>query len=141
MTTVAYRDGILAADGRVTTKDFIESDNDRKIFRLTDGSLFGTSGDYAGGLQMYRLLFASSKLKKPNLPSISAKIRALLINNDIWYYEGGVWEKRKDDYLAIGTGGKFALAAMDAGATAKEAVRVGIKRDIYSGGKLRWLEL
>ncbi len=143
MTTIAYRKGILASDGRVTTKDFIDSETDRKIWRLSDGSLFGTSGDYMGGLRLLRLLKECLKLEKFVLPDISLKsTRALFITkHGNWFFEQCTWEKRKDDYLAIGSGGKYAMAAMDAGADAISAVKIGMKRDIYSGGKLRWLEL
>lgn len=144
MTTIAYRDGILASDSRVTTKDFVESDTDTKIWRLRDGSLFGSSGDYMGGLILFRSLVESLKAKKFVLPERNLKgTKALFISKqgDQFYFEFHTWELRKDEYLAIGSGGKFALAAMDAGADAKTAVRIGMKRDIYSGGKLRYLEL
>jgi hypothetical protein len=35
----------------------------------------------------------------------------------------------RDEYFAIGSGGHFAVGAMDAGATAEEAVRIACKRD------------
>jgi ATP-dependent protease HslVU (ClpYQ) peptidase subunit len=37
---------------------------------------------------------------------------------------------------AIGSGAAFAMGAMDAGATAKEAVKIAC-RDVYTGGKIR----
>jgi len=37
-----------------------------------------------------------------------------------------------DKYLAVGTGGQLAVAAMDAGASAEGAVKIACKRDIYS---------
>ena len=45
MTTIAYKDGVLAGDQRLTSKGFIWHDKERKVFRLRDGSLFGASGD------------------------------------------------------------------------------------------------
>ena len=39
-----------------------------------------------------------------------------------------------DDHLAIGSGGCYAMAAMDAGATAEEAVWIACKRDLYTSG-------
>lgn len=38
----------------------------------------------------------------------------------------------RDAYFAIGSGGAFAIGAMDAGATAEEAVRAACKRDLYT---------
>lgn len=45
-----------------------------------------------------------------------------------------VWVERP---FAIGSGRDFALAAMDMGATAKEAVEMAAKRDVYTGGTIR----
>jgi hypothetical protein len=42
----------------------------------------------------------------------------------------------KDTIIALGSGREFALGAMDAGASAIEAVRISSKRDIYTGGRI-----
>ncbi|GAI22667.1 unnamed protein product, partial [marine sediment metagenome] len=42
---------------------------------------------------------------------------------------------------AIGSGSAYALAAMDMGASAEEAVRAAMKRDIYTGGKVRTMRI
>lgn len=39
--------------------------------------------------------------------------------------------------FAIGSGAKHALTAMDLGLDAKEAVKMAMKRDIYTGGRIR----
>lgn len=44
-----------------------------------------------------------------------------------------------DRPFAIGSGRDFALAAMDMGASAKEAVEAAAKRDVYTGGTIRTL--
>jgi hypothetical protein len=46
VTTIAYRDGVMAADSLIGSGDLIEGIA-RKIERLQDGSLFGFTGDYA----------------------------------------------------------------------------------------------
>lgn len=38
---------------------------------------------------------------------------------------------------SVGSGSNFAIGALEAGATAEEAVRVAVKHDAYSGGKLQ----
>lgn len=45
--------------------------------------------------------------------------------------------ERHENPLSIGSGSHHALTAMDMGATAKEAVRMAIKRDSNSGGTIR----
>ena len=42
---------------------------------------------------------------------------------------------------AIGSGNRFALAAMDFGKTAKEAVEYAACRDVYTGGKVESFRL
>jgi hypothetical protein len=59
-------------------------------------------------------------------------------------YEGGgpdpiVW--RGAPYVAIGSGGPLALAAMDAGAGARQAVKIAIGRDINSKPPVRLMRL
>jgi ATP-dependent protease HslVU (ClpYQ) peptidase subunit len=46
MTTIAYRDGELATDSRITAGDMIVSDKRRKVHRLRDGSLVAWAGAY-----------------------------------------------------------------------------------------------
>lgn len=40
------------------------------------------------------------------------------------------------DYDVVGSGSNFAFGALDAGASAKKAVKIATKRDVYSGGKV-----
>jgi len=42
-----------------------------------------------------------------------------------------------DDFMAIGSGREFALAAMECGGSPRDAVAVAIKYDIYSGGDIQ----
>ncbi|MNJ79145.1 hypothetical protein D3C77_770710 [compost metagenome] len=55
----------------------------------------------------------------------------------------GIWRQELDPANpdAIGSGAPYALAAMDMGASAEDAVRAAMKRDIYTGGKIRTLRI
>lgn len=44
MTTIAYRDGILAGDSRITRGEVLLPAGQKKLFRLPDGSIAGTTG-------------------------------------------------------------------------------------------------
>ena len=137
MTTIAFRDGILAADSRETDESITLNNTCKKVFKLKDGSLFGGAGKAE---DVSRL---ESALKKGfSLPTLD-EVSGLLIDTKgrIWLYEGNIWQRVKSKYYAIGSGNAFALAAMDAGATAIEAVRIGIKRDPYSGGRVSSVKL
>ena len=146
MTTIAYRDGVIASDSRTTVKSFIDSDNVKKLFKLPDGAVVGMAGGWEAGMILYNELkksvHASKNAKSVKLPTVRGKYSAILVTpaGDSWFNYQGEWTNLKEfgyDYFAIGSGADVATAAMDANATAKEAVAIGIKRDIYSGGKVQ----
>ncbi len=142
MTTIAYRDGIMAGDGRETMcktdeSHMVMTDDCVKVFRLKDGRLFGGS---QGSEDIYRLHAALQAGTPP--PKLDC-INALLVDTKrkMWMYEGHMWQPVPGRYYAVGSGAVFAMAAMDAGATAVEAVRIGIKRDPFSGGRITKVRL
>ena len=137
MTTLAYREGVLASDSRITAAETVITNNQRKVHRLKDGRLFGYAGSVEDG---HRLLTALRRNTKP--PELEA-ISALRIDPDgsVWLYEGNVWIKQREAYYALGSGSNYALGAMDAGVSAKDAVRIGIKRDVSSGGRVQAVTL
>ena len=51
----------------------------------------------------------------------------------------GIWKQDLElsNPDAIGSGSAYAIAAMDMGASAEDAVRAAMKRDIYTGGTIR----
>lgn len=137
MTTLAYRDGELATDSRVTAGDMIVSDRRKKVHRLRDGSIVA----WSGSVQQAELLLRAMR-KKTAAPRLT-EIAALHLRADgsLWEYEGEAWVKQDPGYYATGSGSAYAFAAMDAGASAKEAVRIAIKRDAGSGGRVQSLKL
>ena len=69
---------------------------------------------------------------------------ALVLTPDkqVLMYDGNVALNLGHDVPAsIGSGSVFALAAMDAGASAEEAVKIAMKRDVYSGGEITVVQL
>ncbi|MBW7970970.1 hypothetical protein [Bradyrhizobium sp. BR 10289] len=139
MTTLAYRDGELATDSRVTSGDMIVSDRRRKVHRLRDGSVVAWSGSVQQAELLLRAMRSVKNPKHPKLDEISAL--HLRVDGTLWEYEGEAWVKQDPGYYATGSGSPYAFAAMDAGASAKDAVRIAIKRDANSGGKVQSLKL
>jgi ATP-dependent protease HslVU (ClpYQ) peptidase subunit len=137
MTTIAFRDGVLAGDGRITTGDMIDTNSHRKVHRLRDGRLMGWAGGVEDGERMRRAL------NKDQEPPKDLDLTCLLIERDgsVHLWEKAIFVKQKDTYFAIGSGAGYALGAMDAGASAAQAVAIGIKRDTSSGGKVKTVEL
>jgi hypothetical protein len=138
MTTIAYRDGVLAGDGRVTIQNdehaspMVVTDSDVKVWKLPDGRLFGAAH---GSEDIERLRRALVKGSKP--PKLD-DVAGLLIDRTgrAWLYEGRIWQPVNAPYYAVGTGSIFAMGAMDAGALAVEACAIGARRDPYSGGTI-----
>ncbi len=130
----------MASDSRLTIEDHIFSDKCKKIFRLKDGSLFGWSGDNEGGMLLLRALQDGKKFTLPESINDLAGIR-ILPKGQIYWTEGYLWQRWGEPFFAIGTGGKYARAAMMAGANAVTAVKVGIASDAHSGGRVQTLRL
>jgi ATP-dependent protease HslVU (ClpYQ) peptidase subunit len=137
MTTIAFRDGELASDSRVTNGDMIISDARKKVHRLKDGSIVAWSGSVQDAERLLRAMRKGATL--PHLEEISAL--HLRMDGTLWEYEGDAWVKQDPGFYATGSGSPYAFAAMDAGATAKDAVRIAIKRDAGSGGRVQSLKL
>ena len=149
MTVIAYRDGVLASDSRETIKSWVDNDTCKKIFRLPDDSVIGLSGDPLGHAVLLRELRQALKVEKRQtvLPAPRLKqCHALMVDVDgfIYVFWGTAWailKKRHHPYYAIGSGAGAALAAMDVGASAVDAVKVAIKRDVYCGGRVQRLTI
>jgi ATP-dependent protease HslVU (ClpYQ) peptidase subunit len=139
MTTIAYRDGVLASDSRLTFVDYVCTDKCIKVWALPDGTLFGASGDNEGGLALLKSLRAGEPMKT-EVDSDFTAIR-ILPKGQIFITEGKLWDRWPERFVAIGSGGKYALAAMRSGADAVTAVKAGIALDIYSGGRIQQVKL
>lgn len=57
------------------------------------------------------------------------------------YQGGGLWIDHLGKYAAFGSGGAYALGALAAGATAREAVKIAMKFDCGSGGIVKAIDL
>lgn len=141
MTTIAYKNGIVAYDSRFVCGDTIEDDDaDKKVER--DGKIFFIAGNCSD----YEFLVDSYIQDKAVRDKINA--RAIVIDDGKLYTtsvseDDGFWRciERLDNPIAIGSGKSFALAFMDAGMSAEDAVRATCKRDLYSGGIVRTFKI
>lgn len=145
MTTIAYRDGVMAADSQGTSGD-VAACTRIKMFEA-HGWLIGGAGN-STCLEEFQSWFiqerADGKLG-PCPPSLQTKDGAwnvLCVSIEqptvVYQLEDGRWPYRIfGKYHAIGSGYAIALGAMAAGATAEQAVKAAIKHDIYSGGPVR----
>lgn len=138
MTTIAYRDGVLAADTRGTSGDTIIN----RVIKIAKVGkvLAGTCGTSSLAREFRAWLGAGAKGEPPANPhpaNAEWSYWALVVTPDrVWQFqESGVVEVLTP-YTAMGSGRDFALGAMAHGATAEQAVRAAIAHDSASGGEI-----
>lgn len=155
MTTIATKDGIMCSDGRMSLGATIIKDDTVKVFNINN-HLVGVCGaaraisTFVGWLQKhtdYRMVSEQVGDLVDLIPPVleqSEDYTALVVTPDkqVLLYEGGVpIDMGYDVHMAIGSGGDFALSAMDSGLSAEEAVEIAMKRDVYSGGTITVVSL
>ncbi|AXP04273.1 proteasome subunit beta [Pseudomonas fluorescens] len=136
MTTITYKDGVIAYDGRQTRSDRIVSDSAPKC-KVVDGVSFFLSGAVCDEKALIAAYFGTPS---PTPVECSGYVvhggKLMMVGHDD---KTGLWKQELDlaNPDAIGSGAPYALAAMDMGASAEDAVRAAMKRDIYTGGLIR----
>lgn len=138
MTTIAYKDGVIAYDSRVTRGSLILSDTAEKMHVVNGVHFFGT-----GAVIDIKKLIAGYPDGNGCSGDIDSRVIAVTPEGLVAIIgcteEDGYWVDLQDSSVvnSIGSGSDFAFAAMDMGATAKEAVQIAAGRDIYTGGAIR----
>lgn len=136
MTTIAYKDGVIAYDGRQTRNDRIVSDSAPKC-QVVDGVSFFLAGSVCDEKALIAAYFGTAS---PVPVECSGYVvdggKLLMVGHED---TTGIWkqELELENPDAIGSGAPYAIAAMDMGASAEDAVRAAMKRDIYTGGTIR----
>lgn len=139
MTTIAYRNGILASDALVTSGN-ARAGKVKKIAK-GNGVMGGMSGSAEACQSFIEWIEAGAEGACPGLDGTDAD--GILIKGRKTFYVGpkGVPVPFKAKFAAVGSGEKFALGAMAMGADAATAVKVASKLDVNSGGSVRTLKL
>lgn len=145
MTTIAYRDGVVAADGRGTNNGWVLADDVVKLHRMSDGSVLALLGDSiaCGALQRW----AEEAINSPGsfvgagAPPMAAGGSVVVIQPGskpfIEVKDGGWAYYPKPAFYAWGSGAIPAIVAMKhAGKTAAEAVAVSAEFDGDTGGPI-----
>ena len=146
MTTIVYRDGILAADSRAYSGHSAPVGFKRKIYgRERDGAMIGVSSTCPGLSEQIAAWFLDDKNpdREPSWPG-DAGFDAIEIDaeGDVFFYGGTLHPTGplSAPYFAIGSGAEYALGAMLMGANAMEAVQAGITFDPWSAGDMTVIE-
>ena len=139
MTTVAYDGTTLASDSRSTMGGgMIYEEDAQKIFPdIGPFAVLGIAGDYQAAMDTMDMIQDFNKIE--HVRGIPAKevgdVALIGVTHDgkLWSYMGDrSCELRADKPFAVGSGSEYALAAMDLGKTAAEAVVYASTRDLYT---------
>lgn len=155
MTTIAYKDGIMCSDGRMSLGDMIIKDDTQKVFWVNN-HLVGVCGrarainTFVTWLQKmtdYHIVNQEVgelvDLVPPALEDDEG-YSALVVtpSRQVLMYEGNTpIDMGMDVPMSVGSGSCFALAAMKAGNSAEDAVKVACELDVYSGGEITVVQL
>jgi ATP-dependent protease HslVU (ClpYQ) peptidase subunit len=147
VTTIAYRNGIVAADSRVTTDS--EAGGSRafkcvKLFRkevringITVPVILAAAGEaFSGELFVEKFNGESvDDVTRDNFIMGDADFTVLIITELNEIFEVDKWCHMvpvDEEFYAIGSGAKAALGAMHMGASAKRAVEIACKIDPFT---------
>jgi hypothetical protein len=133
MTTIAYRNGIMASDSRATINGYIEPQEDPKLFRQPDGGVAAMTGSASGCFKLLSWVNGDRKRLQPN-----GDYRIIWLRGDgrLEIFEDGCSYFVECEFMAWGSGMVAALGALHMGATAEMAVHVAAKIDTLTGGKV-----
>lgn len=141
MTTIAARKTEagweMAADSQETIEGTSAGDIKlpcQKIFRY-DGGIIATAGDSGAGMKFVEHMRGRGGFERDN----SREFECLVLSRDgklaLWDQDM-IPQDITMPFYAIGTGRMAAFAAMEHGATAKQAVATAAKYDPYTGGTI-----
>lgn len=153
MTTIALKDDILAADTQLTMDD-VKLESSDKIIILNKDTIIAAAGD-TNAIYLAQKFFSQEDWEtkydakpdeRPILPRDKDDENPL---DAILIYKGQAYlvdryllpELSKHPFIAVGSGWKFAMAAMHSGLSAVAAIEFASTFDIYTNNKVRWLNV
>jgi hypothetical protein len=131
MTTIAWKNGQLAADKRLD-----QWMTTCKIFKLPDGSHIAGAGMFDDVIEVAAWFSAGCPPEtKPQYAEDNTDLLLMSPDGACYWLTDPFLRKQKvaEEYYAIGSGAKYALGAMAAGKSAKEAVLIASRYDPDTG--------
>lgn len=145
MTTVAFRDGVLAFDSRVSDSVHVGWKNKGRHTKKYIMAGCGLCDDIEAAMDWIEETDGKiSEKSKYDIQSRELECELIVINKEgkVMFYGTRMYPVTIDaPYYATGSGSLLALGAMAVGATSKQAVEAAIKHDLYSGGTVRTLSV
>lgn len=135
MTTIAYKDGVIAYDSRETMPNgTIKTNNCNKRFTVGERHFFlSGKSDECEMLAHGWPSPSGSHIDCGGFLVDGGRVFLCGMDRD----RGTTFKLLLDHHWAVGSGGDHAITAMDLGLSALEAVRMAVKRDAFTGGRIR----
>lgn len=141
MTTIAFRDGVLAADTLVSWSGG-RAGSLRKIVQGPEGALAGACGTASFTWAFLRWFEEGESGAPPDRNKDDGDEGMIVRPNGVCeVYDCCGRHDLIGPYVATGSGWKFALGAMFVGADAEGAVRAAMQHDVATGGDVVTLSL
>lgn len=133
MTTIAYRDGILAADTRAMVGGWKAAHSVQKVFAIKSdrGQIAACAGNYSSACAFIEWL-RNPHNSRPGLAEDTSILVVEAIDK-LRVYEGSGDFPISAPFVALGSGMPPATAAMIMGASAKRAVEIASMLDDGTG--------
>jgi len=130
LTTIAYKDGILAADTQLTYTDDTYG-HCHKITKLPNDMVVACAGDTIKEHWFLKHLMGEKIPKdKMNFKGLQSIV---IDSGNVFWAQGGIELIPIDDkFYAIGSGYRLARGAMSIGMNPKDAVKFASEVDIYT---------
>lgn len=139
MTTIAYKDGILAADSQMNVGN-IKIPGAAKIVSLPNGDILAGAG-HLDKVAIAQAFFGQKnwKDKIDEAPIWEDGFEAILVSKGKLYYctRNCVPYPVEHPFFAIGSGTDVAMAGMYTGLSAPDAVLLASELDIYTNNKVQ----
>jgi len=145
----------MGSDSRVSDEgdSSIFSNKHKKIHQLKNKAIIGIAGDadYRAILDLFGRVKKLPTSKQ--IIALGCEFEALLywLDHTLWYISSAKrsvneeWYAQvlqiTDGFTAIGSGAKFAIGALDRGATVEQAIKTAIKYDPACGGSVQLVEI
>lgn len=145
MSTIAFKDGVIAADSLVCMNE-VRVASTSKIFtaETPDGDRYAVCSVGNMGHDQSIVEWVERGFQDP-LPSMDENSSGIVIRASdgrvTKVYNHGISGDAKAPFYAWGSGFELALGAMAAGAGAVEAVEIACRFDIHSGGPVEEVSL
>lgn len=144
MTVIVVRDGVMAADTLVVGNGNVAAGHIKKIRKMSDGWILGCAGALGNIVKFFDYWELPDEEKNIDEMNFDG-LEVLIIDpkGEVSYMESHSKYPMQitDDFFTIGSGSEVAMGALEAGATAEEAVRIAMKRVISCGGDLTSIRL